>query len=46
MDALGRFGSPVIVIDASDVLTLRDEFLLLLSGSELARLAYWAMVLS
>ena len=34
LEALGRFGSPVVGIEPSDLLTLRDEFLSLLPGEE------------
>ncbi|HYI84621.1 MAG TPA: FAD-binding and (Fe-S)-binding domain-containing protein [Acetobacteraceae bacterium] len=46
LEALGRFGSPVVGIEPSDLLTLRDEFLSLLPGEETRRLAARAMLLS
>ena len=46
LEALGRFGSPVVGIEPSDLLTLRDEFLSLLPGEETGRLAARAALLS
>ena len=46
LDALGRVSVPVIGIEPSDLLTLRDEFLSLLPGEATTGLASRAMLLS
>jgi FAD/FMN-containing dehydrogenase/Fe-S oxidoreductase len=46
LEALSRFGSPVVGIEPSSLLTLRDEFLSLLPGEESRRLADRALLLS
>ena len=46
LQALSAFGSPVVGVEPSSLLTLRDEFPALLPGPEAARLADRAVLLS